>query len=334
MRKPIIALLSLPLLSFVFCGPPAPAQQAPVRHRVAVLDFGYATVMTTSQAVFGTNVDIGKGISDMLIDKLINDGSYRVIERNAIDKVINEQNFSNSNRADPATAAKIGHILGVDAVITGDITQFGRDDQNRNYGGAVVGAWTHGAVGGFGKHKAKAVVAITVRLVDASTGEILASVTGKGESQRSGTSLLGGGWGNGSGGVGGASMTSSNFAQTIIGEATTQAVAQVAQGLAADSGRLPTADAPPPVAVSGLIADASTPDIIVNVGSSSGLKVGDKLAVLRVIRVVRDPVSGKPLRSITSPVGQLTITSVDSGSAVGSFSGSGTPKTGDTVKTP
>lgn len=329
MRKFLPALVSL-----CFLAAPLMAQQAPVRHRVAVLDFGYATVMTSSQAVFGTNMDIGKGIADMLIDKLLADGTYRVIERNAINKVISEQNFSNSNRADPATAAKIGHILGVDAVITGDITQFGRDDENKNYGGAVVGRWSHGALGGFGKHQAKAVVAVTVRMIDASTGEILASVTGKGESKRSGTSLLGAGWGGGNAVGGGASMTSSNFAQTIIGEATTAAVAQVAQGLSADSDKLPTAAAPPPVAVSGLIADASTADIIIDVGTSAGLKVGDKLSVLRVVRVVKDPRTGKPLRSITSPIGELTITSADATSAVGAFSGSGTPKIGDTVKTP
>lgn len=328
MRKILPALLSLLMVS------PLVAQQAPTRHRVAVLDFGYGTVMTSSQAVFGTNVDIGKGIADMLIDRLVNDGTYSVIERNAIDKVVNEQNFSNSNRADASTAAKIGHILGVDAVITGDITQFGRDDESKNYGGAVVGHWSHGALGGFGKHKAKAEVAVTVRMIDASTGEILASATGKGESQRSGTDLLGAGWGGGSGAAGGASMTSSNFAQTIIGEATTAAVTQVAQQLNADAGKLPTAAPPPPVAVSGLIADASTPDIIINVGTKAGLKVGDKLAVVRVVRVVKDPSTGKPLRSITSPVGMLTVTSADEDSAVGRFAGSGTPKTGDTVKTP
>ena len=44
----------------------------------------------------------------MLIDKMLADGTYRVIERNAIDKVLHEQDFSNSNRADPNTAAKIG----------------------------------------------------------------------------------------------------------------------------------------------------------------------------------------------------------------------------------
>ena len=92
---------------------------------------------------------------------------------------------------------------------------------------------------------------------------------------------------------------------------------------------------PPKVAVSGLVADASAPDsVIINVGASAGVKVGDKLNVSRVVRVVKDPTTGKPLRSIENPVGTLTITSVDAGSAVGTFSGTGAPKTGDSVKTP
>ena len=309
------------------------AQPAPDRHRVAVLDFNYATVMTNSQAVFGTNVDIGKGISDMLVDRLVNDGTYRVIERNAIDKILNEQNFSNSDRADPSTAAKIGHVLGVDAVIVGDITQFGRDDQNKNVGGAL-GKWGSGyGLGGVGHHSAKAVVQITARLIDTNTGEVLGSATGEGTSKRSGTSLLGGGAGSGGWGGGEGGMTSSNFGATIIGEATNAAVTQLAQALVADSGKLPTVAAPV-VVINGLVADASTADIIINVGSKAGLKVGDKLAVSRVVRVVKDPATGKPLRSIEAPVGQLTVTSVDSDSAVGSFSGDGKPQTGDTVKSP
>ncbi|HEY6447491.1 MAG TPA: CsgG/HfaB family protein [Acidobacteriaceae bacterium] len=320
----LIALLTIP------CALPGQQAATATKHRVAVLDFNYATVMTASQAVFGTNVDIGKGISDMLIDKLVNDGTYRVIERNAIDKILNEQNFSNSNRADPTTAAKIGHVLGVDAVIVGDITQFGRDDQNRNLGG-LAGNWHGGVLGGIGTHSAKAEVGITARLIDTSTGEILGSATGKGESKRSGTNLLAGGAGSGGYGGGAAGMNSSNFSETIIGEATSDAVTQLAQGLIGDSGKLPTY-VPPAVVVSGLVADASTSDIIINVGSKAGLRVGDKLAVGRVVRVVKDPATGKPLRSIEDTVGTLTITSVDTDSAVGSFSGTGKPQTGDTVK--
>jgi curli biogenesis system outer membrane secretion channel CsgG len=325
------------ILSFFAVGSTLVMAQAPIKHKVAVLDFNYGTVMSASQAVFGTNVDIGKGISDMLINQLVNDGTYRVIERNQIDKILNEQNFSNSNRADPNTAAKIGHILGVDAVITGDITQFGRDDQKKNIGG-MLGKWGSGyGLGGVGTSKSKAVVAITARMIDTSTGEILASASGKGESARSGAMLDGGGAGTGGFGAGGASMASSNFGQTIIGEATTQAVTELAKNLNADNAKLPTIAAPvaPTVTVNGLVADASSPDsIIINVGSQGGVKVGDKLAVSRVVRVVKDPATGKPLRSIESPIGQITVTSVDATSAVGTFSGSGKPQTGDTVKTP
>jgi curli biogenesis system outer membrane secretion channel CsgG len=322
------------LFVFTLAGSAAMAQDAQQRHRIAVLDFNYGTVMTTAQAVFGTNQDIGKGISDILIDRLTNDGTYRVIERNAINKVLTEQNFSNSNRADASTAAKIGHILGVDAIITGDITQFGRDDQNKNLGG-VLGRWDKYGVGKVGTSKSKAVVAVTARMIDVNTGEILASASGRGESSRSGTNLLGGGASGGTYGGGAADMSSSNFAQTIIGEAVTQAVTQLAQGLEQKSGNLPTAPPPAVVPVSGLVADASSAsEIIINVGSQAGVKVGDTLLVTRVVRVIKDPATGKPLRSVEDKVGQLTITSVDATSAVGMFSGSGKPKTGDTVKTP
>ena len=76
----------------------APAQQ---KKRVAVMNFDYATVQTGVPAIFGSNQDVGKGIADMLVDKLVNDGTYSVIERKMLDKILAEQNFSNSDRADP-----------------------------------------------------------------------------------------------------------------------------------------------------------------------------------------------------------------------------------------
>ncbi|HEY6375133.1 MAG TPA: CsgG/HfaB family protein [Edaphobacter sp.] len=304
------------------------------KRRVAVMDFNYATVATSVAAIFGTNQDVGKGIVDLLIDRLVNDGTYRVIERQAMSKLIAEQNFSNSNRADPASAAKIGKLLGVDTIIVGDITQFGRDDHNTSAGG-VGSTLGHYGLGGIGVHKAKAVVAVTARMVDVNTGEILASVTGTGESTRSGTDLGGGGASGWSGGGGHLDMGSSNFGQTIIGEAVKASVAQLATGLESNSAKLPVAAAPAPVPVSGLVADATGNDIVINVGSSSGVHVGDKLAVTRVSRVIKDPTTGKPLRSIEAPIGQLTITTVDAGSAVGTFTGTAGPvKVGDTVKTP
>lgn len=308
----------------------AAGAQSAQRHKVAVLDFGYASVMTTSQAVFGTQTDIGKGISDMLVDRLTNDGTYRVIERNAIQKVLAEQNFSNSDRVDASSAAKIGKILGVDAIITGDITQFGRDDQNKNFGG-IAGGYTGMALGRLGSSKSKAVVSITARLIDANTGEVLASTQGKGESARSSSNLLAGGAGGGRGAAGDVGMGSSNFAQTIIGEATASAVTQLAQGLEAASNKFVAAAAVP---VAGLVADVSGNDIIINVGQSSGVRVGDRLMVTHPVRTVKDPSTGKVIRTIENTLGELTITSADASSAVGTFKGSAAPKVGDSVKSP
>ncbi len=325
MRKVVLALL-LSALALL----PASGQQ---KRRVAVMDFGYGTVMTSVQAIFGTNQDIGKGITDMLVNQLLADAKYHVYERAVIDKVINEQNFSNSNRADPATAARIGALAGVDVIIVGDITTFGRDD--KNYGGGAVGyGLGKFGMGGLGVHKAKAVVEITARMVDVNTGEILASVTGRGESKRSGTDMLGGGGSGWNGGGGHLDMGSANFGQTIIGEATKESVAQVATNLDQKADVLPAAAAPPAAPIDGLVADASTDDIIINVGSGAGVKVGDTLAVTRVLRTVKDPATGRVLRTIDQPVGTLTITSVDSGSAVGRFSGASKPQTGDHVKRP
>jgi curli biogenesis system outer membrane secretion channel CsgG len=305
---------------------------------VSVMDFGYATVKDSVVKYFGSDQDIGKGISDLLIAQLLDGGDYRVIERSQLDKVLKEQNFSNSDRANPATAAKIGGVLGVNTIIIGDITTFGND--NKHYGGSGGGGGWHGiGGGGLGLSKSKTIVEITARLVDVNTGEILASVNGKGEIDKTSLSAGGGGcaWWHGCGG-GALDMSSSDFQNTAIGQAVKQSVVELATNLDAKSSALPAAAAapapPPPPALDGVIADASTPDIIINVGSKDGLKPGDTLNVVRIGRVINDPVTGKPLRSIETPVGTLTITSADADSAVGKFSGTGTPKIGDHVKRP
>jgi curli biogenesis system outer membrane secretion channel CsgG len=316
-------------LTILTIFPAFPQQPQPEKRRLAVLDFQYGTVMSSVQAIFGTTHDVGRGISDLLIDKLVKDGTYRVIERRDIGKIVGEQNFSNSDRADPATAARIGRLLGVDTVIIGDITQFGRDDKTTGIG-AIASRWDKYGIGNIGVRKAKAVVAVTARLIDVNTGEIVASESGKGESARSGTNLLGGGGAGGTGGGGNVDMSSSNFGQTIIGEAVGGAVTALAVKLVQDSIRVPHQT----VQVSGLVADAGGNTMVINVGRRNGVHVGDRLVVTRVTRVIKDPVTGKPLRSVETLVGELQITSVEEGSAEGTFTGTDQPKIGDAVKTP
>lgn len=302
---------------------PAPA----VKHRVAVMNFDYGTVRTTVAQIFGSDQDVGKGISDLLVQKLVQDGKYSVIERNALDKILSEQNFSNSDRADATTAAKIGKVLGVDAIIIGSITQFGRDDKHTNVGGGGYGLGRFG-LGGVGKSEAKAVVAVSARMVNTTTGEILAAVTGTGESTRGSTSLLGAGGGWTGGGGGSLDMGSSNFSNTILGEAVRKAVDDTGTQLDNSADKVPTIK----LEVNGLVADVSGNTLILNVGKKAGVKVGDKLTVSRQVRVVKDPSTGKVIKSVEDKVGEAMVTEVDNDSATATFMGSGAAKVGDVVK--
>ncbi|HWB86246.1 MAG TPA: CsgG/HfaB family protein [Bryobacteraceae bacterium] len=305
------------------------AAQAQQKKRVAVMNFDYATVQSGVSAIFGSNQDVGKGISDLLVDKLVDGGVYSVIERNQLDKILAEQNFSNSDRADPNSAAKIGRVLGVDAIVIGSITQFGRDDKSTNIGGGALGGISgRFGIGGVKRSESTAVVGITARLINTSTAEILATASAKGESTRKGTGLLGSGGSWAGMGGGALDMKNSNFANTILGEATNQAVNNLAQELDQKAGKLPAHV----VQVSGLVADVS-PDgtVIINVGSKAGVKAGDRLEIKRKIREVRDPSTGKVIHTIENQVGEIVITDVDAQSAVGKFSGAGPAKVGDAV---
>jgi curli biogenesis system outer membrane secretion channel CsgG len=205
------------------------------RPTVALLDLDFGTV----QKWWDDNTDIGKGIADLIVDAMLEDGSFRVFERKKLANVLGEQDLANSNRADPDAkmVAKLGKVAGVKYLVTGSITKFGTEDSKKGVGGGGFGGGKFG-LGGVGMSKGKATVAITVRIIDTSTSEIMLSAKGEAVSSRSGMMLGGGAGGGGGGGFGGMSFGSSNFKSTIIGEATEKAVTQLVANMVAKKDRL------------------------------------------------------------------------------------------------
>lgn len=309
-------------------GQQAPAQPQGRKKRVAIFDFDYATVRNYSVAIFGSDVDVGKGVTDLLVRYLVENGTYSVIERKAMDKILAEQNFSNSDRANPTSAAKLGRILGVDAIIVGSVTQFGNETQNQNIGGNGGGLGRFG-LGGYSHKKSKAIVTLDARIVDIDTAEILGVASGHGESSRESTSLTGGGGGWSGFGGGHVDFGASDFRNTIIGEAINNATKQMSDGLIADAPKLQARV----IKVEGLIASVDGGIIVLNVGSNTGLKVGDQMSAERMIKEIKDPSTGQVIRRLTTKLGVIRITDIDEKSAVAEIvSGTGF-KVGDSVKT-
>ncbi len=329
-----VALLALPALPLAFglntlnAGVVAEAQGKTRTRRVAILDFDYSTVRTATAALFGTDVDVGQGISDMLVTALVNDGTYSVIEREMLDRILTEQNFASSSRANASSAAQIGQVLGVDAIITGSVTQFGNDTRSTGLGGIGRAARRIG-FGGFDRSKHRAIVAIDARIINVDTAEILAVAQGKGESSRKSTSILGGG-GSWSGfGAGRVNFGSSNFQETILGEAVRLATDQLSAELVSGSSRIELRQ----IVVEGLVAAVVDGLVILNVGSDAGVKVGDRMSIERVTREIRDPETGEILRRLSSEVGTIELIDVDAVSSVGRIPVGAEFQIGDLAKT-
>ncbi len=337
--RKIQALVSA-LLFLISIGIPYGAH-ASAKRRIAILPFEYGAV----QSEVGT-VDVGKGINSLLVTKLVNDGTYSVVDRQMLDAILKEQNLSVSDRADPATACKIGKLLSVDAIIVGTVTQFGFESHYTNVGagasvvssvassyvpfgglGALAGGFGHAGV-----KKSKAKVSIDARIIDINTSEILAAVHGSGESKRSSSSLFGGGGGGGGGGFGGFESGSTDFATSIAGEATLQAVDEVGGQLIAFAAKIPDGQSIAAQNVEGKIADVTGSQITLNVGKINGIAKGDKMQVQRPYKTIKDPDSGKVLKELSNTVAVINVDDVEKDSSTCSIvKGSGV-KVGDAVK--
>ncbi len=298
-------------------GPPTAAQLQAQKKRVIVDEFDYSTVKTQVQAVFNTQQDIGKGIRAMLTKRIADANNLVVVERAKIQNIMKEQDFNASNRVKQGSGARVGQISGADAQLSGDIVVFGRDDKKRSVkGGGLFGS----VIGGIAasKNEDKAVVVIDYRLIDAETSEIIATGEARGESVRKGNALgaIGGALGKGVAGVQ-VDMTSSNFAETIIGEATQDCVNKLADILKEQTTNMKKTVR----AVETSVADVSGNTLVIAAGGNDGVNVGEIFEIHRVDREVKDPTTKEVLDRITTKVGEMTITSVRDKIATGTYVG-------------
>jgi curli biogenesis system outer membrane secretion channel CsgG len=298
--------------------------QDPQKKRVAVFDFDNAAVQGGIKFPFAeaNAPNLGKAATDLLITKLVQDGNVSVIERSAIDKLLAEQNFTNSDRTDPITAAKLGRVLGVDAIILGTITRYDYADKTTGGGGGA-------RFGGFGgssmktKHDINAKVQISTRLVSPDTAEVLTVSQGTGEVNRKGVkvdmrdmsqtiSMMGG-----------------NANNPLMNECMDNAIAQLVTQLKEAFPKLP---ARTPV-IDGLVADANgSGQLVLNVGAHDGVKLGDRLQVWRAGKEIRDPATDKVLMRDDTLLGEAVVTKVNDISSIAQYKGTEPVKIRDLVK--
>lgn len=96
--------------------------QSDTRPIVAILSFDNNSIGAGRQDYDG----IGKGIQETLIADMAANGKIRLVDRERIQRVLDEQHLSKSGAVDPATAVRVGKILGAQYAIYGGFMSDGR----------------------------------------------------------------------------------------------------------------------------------------------------------------------------------------------------------------
>jgi len=173
---------------------PLPPYSGP-KARLAVADFDVKAAKAT--------YEIGSGLREMLVTALINSSRFSVVERQVLNAVMQEQELLASGAAQSGSGPQRGKIKTADLVITAAVTEFEPQASGGRAGIGGGGGVGSGILGGLlGAALNKAHMALDIRIVDASTSEVLAATRVQGEaSDVSGGFMAGffGSWGLGAG---------------------------------------------------------------------------------------------------------------------------------------
>ena len=112
--RPVFKLAHLFAAVTALALPPVVAAQGnkPI---VAVLEFTNASIGKDARDYDG----LGKGIADLLITDMASNQKVRLVDRDRIQTVLQEQNLVKSGSIDPQTAVRVGKILGAQYAVVG-----------------------------------------------------------------------------------------------------------------------------------------------------------------------------------------------------------------------
>lgn len=140
-----------------------------LKRKVAIARFSNETEYAKGIFYDKANDPLGKQAVDILSTKLAASNKFILLERQDMDKVLEEMKVAGKDEAQK---------VGADFLIVGSITEFGR----KTVGGVAV----------FSRTKSQIVEAgVNIRLIDVSTGQIIYSEEAKGEAETTNKTVMG-----------------------------------------------------------------------------------------------------------------------------------------------
>ena len=164
----------------------SPASRSRPRPSIAVLDFSTHGLTSDWYGTFQPGV----ALSDLLTDRMVNDGRFNVLDRSHLSSTLDEHQLSASGEVDPETAIRAGQLVGSRYLITGEYPPARPDRPSGANAGSLLPGVFGAAAGGVSTNRVT--IKVAVRVIDAKTGQIVQSFAD--EESRSGTSWNAGGF--------------------------------------------------------------------------------------------------------------------------------------------
>jgi curli biogenesis system outer membrane secretion channel CsgG len=130
------------------------------------------------------NSNTAQELGDALSNELSGTGKFQVVERQKLGTVLSEQELTELGLTKPGTGAKKGNLTGAQYVVLGRVTAFEENvssESSGSSGGINLGIIRIGSGGR--KAAQEAYIAIDLRVVDTTTGEVVHSRTVEGRAK-------------------------------------------------------------------------------------------------------------------------------------------------------
>jgi curli biogenesis system outer membrane secretion channel CsgG len=143
--------------------------------------------------------EVGTGLADMLTTELVNSNRFIVLERENLSEVLSEQDLGTQGRVAAPTRAPTGEVLGAEILVMGAVTAFEPNKMGLGsllmggatlVGSALISAKNDWFPVGAATYR-ESYLALDLRLVDAATSRVLASLSVEGSATDVGGGLIG-----------------------------------------------------------------------------------------------------------------------------------------------
>ena len=255
-----------------------------------VTSFGGTVEYSSAEAGVPVN-----GIEAIVIDALSQTDRFRLVERAALDSVLDEQDLAASGRVAAPSGAATGNVLGAEYLVQVVVTDYESNTSGKS--GGVGGLLRKvPVVGGIKAGSSKGRVGMNIRLIDAETSEITFSKQIEAAIKETNFGFAGAGWTSDAllGGF------LSSYAKTPIGQAVIAGVNEGVFELIKEIG------AKPP---EGSIVKADANQVFINIGGDA-VGIGDRFQVMRMGEELIDPDTGISLGGSMTSLGELEIAQV------------------------